>query len=380
VASVPAENVDAGAPKESKTGANRAGSEMKADLRQLPQNAGLRMTARRAAAIACLFAIGLGRTAIAAEPQDEATKNARRRFQEGVAAADAGNYEAARVAFQQAYALKQHHAVLQNLGQSELRTGHYVEAARHLALFLSDANAGTPQEREAVRAALAEAETKVGKLVLTVDVEGAELTVDGDAVGRSPFAAPFYFEPGQRTLRVRRDGYRDVSQTQQIEAGRTTQVKITMSSGQGDSTVLERPVFPDVGGDAASGWTPAKTAVIASGAGLAVVAFGVGIVFTMKGGSLDSDAQGRLSSVNVQLGPAGCTGAAASSPLCTDLNDLLDRRNAANKVAIGAFIGAGVIGTATIITTIAWPRGKKSVALSPAAYAGGGGLVLRGEF
>jgi tetratricopeptide (TPR) repeat protein len=353
---------------------------MKADLRHLPQNAGLRTSARRTAVIAFLLAIGLGRTASAAEPQDEATKNARRRFQEGVAAADAGNYEAARVAFQQAYALKQHHAVLQNLGQSELRTGHYVEAARHLALFLTDNNAGTAQEREAVRAALAEAETKVGKLVLTVDVEGAEVTVDGDAVGRSPFAAPFYFEPGQRTLRVRRDGYRDVVQTQQIEAGRTTQVKIAMSSGQGDSTVLERPVFPDVAGDTASGWTPAKTAVIASGAGLAVVALGVGVVFTMKGGSLDSDAQARLESVNVQLGQAGCTGAAASSPLCSDLNDLLDRRNAANKVAIGAFIGAGVIGAATIVTAIAWPRSKKAVALAPAAYVGGGGLMLRGEF
>jgi hypothetical protein len=84
--------------------------------------------------------------------------------------------------------------------------------------------------------------------------------------------------------------------------------------------------------------------------------------------------------VNVQLGQAGCTGAAASSPLCSDLNDLLDRRNAANKVAIGAFIGAGVIGAATIVTAIAWPRSKKAVALAPAAYVGGGGLMLRGEF
>jgi hypothetical protein len=353
---------------------------MTADRSHRPKTAGFLARARRAGIIACLMAVGVGRSGSAAEPPDEVTKNARKRFQEGIAAAEAGNYEAARVAFQQAYALKQHHAVLQNLGQSELRTGHYVEAARHLALFLSDASAGTPQEREAVRAALAEAETKVGKLVLTVDVEGAEVTVDGDAVGRSPFAAPFYFEPGQRILRVRRDGYRDVSQTQQIEAGRTTQVKIAMSTGQGDSTVLERPVFPDFGGDTASGWTPAKTAVIASGAGLAVVALGVGVVFTMKGGSLDSDAQARLESVNVQIGQAGCTGAAASSPFCSDLNDLLDRRNAANKIAIGAFIGAGVIGAATIVTAIAWPRGKKSVALAPAAYAGGGGLLLRGEF
>ncbi|MET0592117.1 MAG: hypothetical protein ABW133_05420 [Polyangiaceae bacterium] len=41
----------------------------------------------------------------AAEPAPEQIKVARKRFQEGVAAADSRNYEAARVAFQQAYAL-----------------------------------------------------------------------------------------------------------------------------------------------------------------------------------------------------------------------------------------------------------------------------------
>jgi hypothetical protein len=333
-----------------------------------------------AGALACLVSIAWAPRSFAAEPPDEVVKNARKRFQEGVTAADAGNFEAARVAFQQAYALKPHPSVLQNLGQSELRTGHHVEAARHLALFLIDPSVGTPAEREAVRAALAEAETKVGKLVLDVDVEGAEVKVDGDTVGRSPFAAPFYFEPGRRALRVQRDGYREVSQIQQIDAGRTTHLRIVMSAPQSsESTVLERPVFPDVPGDAVSEWSPAKTAVIATGAGLTVVAFAAGIGFNMKGASLDSDAHGRLANVNEQLGQGGCRYVGSASPLCSDLDDLLDRRNRANRFATGAFVATGVLAAATVVTLIAWPKGKKSVALVPVQHVGGGGVTLVGE-
>src|SRR5882724_88200 len=73
-----------------------------------------------------------------ADPPNEAVRMARRRFQEGVAAVDAGNYEAARVAFQQAYALKPHPSVLRNLGEAELKPGRHLEAARHLSTFIRD--------------------------------------------------------------------------------------------------------------------------------------------------------------------------------------------------------------------------------------------------
>jgi hypothetical protein len=69
-------------------------------------------------------------------PADSVTVIARQRYNDGVAAFDAGRFEDARAAFLQAYALKHHPAVLLNLGQSEMRSGHYDDGGNHLQQFL----------------------------------------------------------------------------------------------------------------------------------------------------------------------------------------------------------------------------------------------------
>ena len=151
-----------------------------------------------------------------------------------MAAADAGNNEAARIAFQQAYTLKPHASVLRNLGQVELRTGHFLDAARHLSMFLRDTTFGTPADRESAQQSLAEAEGKVGKIVLEVEVEGAEASLDGELIGRAPFGSdPFYAEPGARKLQVKKDGYADYEQTLALDAGRTAHVRVTLRRSDG---------------------------------------------------------------------------------------------------------------------------------------------------
>ena len=134
-----------------------------------------------------------------AQPADEAIKAARKRFDEGTAAYDAGRYEAARIAFHQAYAIKPHPAVLRNLGEAELKTGHYVEAAQHFASFLdsSDGNGAT----ERVRESLARAEQQVARLSIQVSVPSADVYIDGEVVGHSSLAPePRYIEPGNHVV------------------------------------------------------------------------------------------------------------------------------------------------------------------------------------
>src|SRR6266498_5539201 len=93
----------------------------------------------------------------AAQEKDAVTETARRRFQEGVKFFDQKRYEEARAAFLQAYALKHHPAVLLNLAQSEVRSGHPVEAAKHFAAFLREGSMATEAQRSDAEKGLAAA-------------------------------------------------------------------------------------------------------------------------------------------------------------------------------------------------------------------------------
>src|SRR5690349_6875854 len=88
--------------------------------------------------------------------QEDATiEAARERFKEGVTYFDNKEFERARLAFVQAYALKPHPALLLNLAQSELRSpGHEAEAATHFARYLREHAEATEEQRQAAREGL----------------------------------------------------------------------------------------------------------------------------------------------------------------------------------------------------------------------------------
>ena len=152
---------------------------------------------------------------------------ARKRFQEGVAAVDSGNYEAARVAFQQAYALKPHASVLRNLGQAkELKTAHYLEAARHLLAFIRDTTFGTAAERESAKKALTQAESKIAKLA------DRSRHRRGQNHGRRRARRPLYLRArpvlqrtGAAQVKISKDGFPPYKQIHTLEPGRTQQLE-----------------------------------------------------------------------------------------------------------------------------------------------------------
>jgi hypothetical protein len=331
-----------------------------------------------------------------AEPSNEAVKMARKRFQEGVAAVDAGNYEAARVAFQQAYALKPHPSVLRNLGQAELKTGRYLEAARHLSTFVRETTYGTSPEREAAAKSLALAEKQVGRVFVQVDVPGADITIDGELAGRSPVTDPFYAEPGERVIRIQKEGHEAYEKTQLIEAGRTTQLKIALQSGPvptlaasvtrytGALAATETdtpaegvgPPPPGIAKPAESAGTGRTVALVTTG-GVALVAAGVWIGFALHGASLqreEDDLRARFGD------PHQCL---QSTPACAELDDLGHRRVTVNTIALVGGVSAGVSAAAFGATLLLWPKAKSTVAraeIVPTWSADRAGIEWRGTF
>ena len=134
-------------------------------------------------------------------PGDAVTEIARQRYQEGVKDFDSGKWEEARGAFLQAYALKRSPAILLNLGLSELRAGKYHEdAGNHLQQFLREVPGASPDQRATAEKGIADVKRHSGMLVVVVDANGADVSLDGATVGRSPIGDPVFVKPGKHTV------------------------------------------------------------------------------------------------------------------------------------------------------------------------------------
>ncbi|HET9930531.1 MAG TPA: hypothetical protein VFQ35_07585 [Polyangiaceae bacterium] len=161
-----------------------------------------------------------------ASADDEATTSiARERFKEGVQFFDQKQFEKARAAFLQAYALKRHPAVLLNLAQSELRSGHEADAAKHFAQYLREAKEATEAERQAADSGLSAAKAVVAEVAVVVDEDGAVVSVDGTAEGQTPLPGPVYLSPGAHTLSAKKDA-RETSQSVTAVAGQSTSTNL----------------------------------------------------------------------------------------------------------------------------------------------------------
>ena len=153
-----------------------------------------------------LTGLPLGPSEAYAQATDPVTALARERFLEGVKAYDAGHYEDARSLFLQAYALKRHPAVLLNLGQAELKTNHTVEGGNHLQQFLREDKAATPDQVDGAKKGIAEARKTTGHVIVIVDVDGAQVAVDGVAAGTTPLLDPVFVSPGEHTITATAQG------------------------------------------------------------------------------------------------------------------------------------------------------------------------------
>lgn len=186
------------------------------------------MMSRYAAWLFCALgvavSIAIPRTSRA---QDDATiEMARQRFREGVQFFDQHQFEKARLAFLQAYALKPHPAVLLNLAQSELRSGHPDDAATHFSQYMHVASSGTDNERQEASAGFNLAKSRVGEVTLTVDPAGAQIFVDNNDKGVAPLADPIYVLPGSHTIEARA-GDRKSSKVVTLGAGQSVTVAIS---------------------------------------------------------------------------------------------------------------------------------------------------------
>lgn len=283
-----------------------------------------------------------------AAPPSSSMQEAKRRFEEGVAAYDAGRYEASRVAFAQAYALEPLAELLINLGHSELKTGRYVEGSRHIAKALRDAEIGLGERRAAERA-LQSAEPYVARVKIAVNTDGATIVIDGEDVGTSPMIYAWYLEPGEHRIRASKEGFRHDEQTIGISRGQAKAVNLTLAPANASRKVvtpgappksLDSPLDTGVSEDGRS------VVPLVVGGALGVVGIAAGVVFTLDSGKKRDDRDAKLDALQNTASANTCGQNTGNALECDEIKDLDSKSHTSQTIGIVGFAagGAAILG------------------------------------
>jgi hypothetical protein len=342
-------------------------------------------------------------------PTPEEVQQAQVRWNEGKAYFNAGNFEAARVAFKQAYTVFPHAAFLQNLGEAELRTGRHVEAARHFTAFLRASSTGSAAQRELARKSLAKAAERLGSIIVMTNVDDAEIRIDDEVIGRSPLGSlAWYVEPGRHLVTARKEGYLDGFERIDVPIGppRTVLVRVQRVIGGTSEPPPEEPKVakaPIVHSPTASvanepprvaaafspeprPVVPARTVVLLSGAALTLGAATVGTVYALRTSddwTRVRNAETRVAAVDQERPLSVCNNPMDPQVLamCRDYKAEALQHAEDRRVRDVAFVSAGVLGVATVATYFIWrPRTAPAVSLTPVLSPTAPGLVLFGRF
>ena len=277
----------------------------------------------------------------------------------------AGNVRGAYDEYAAAWSLKKTYDTATNLGNIELTLGMPRHAAEHLAFALRNyAVTGVTQDKlDRMKQLFAQARAQVGAVTITVNVDGADVLVDGRLVGRSPIAAEVFVDPGAHALEARLASY---------GAARTT---VTIDKGGSGTATLTLTQTPTAAGSATPPRRPPAALLVTGGVlAAAGLATGIGLTVAANGKAFQVD---QLQSGNA----SGCfmAGSGAASR-CTSLHDAATSKATLSNAAVSSFIAAGAFGLATAglgIWAAVVPKGNP-VRVAPTVGADRVGVVVQG--
>ena len=171
----------------------------------------------RSLALLLLCALLLAATPAAAKPtpkQEAQTlyKRANKLFKRGM-------YLDALAKYRKARALYPSFKIDLNIGATLDALGRRTEAASYFERFLIQSTNAPQKITDAAKERLGELKSKLGSVRLTSMVEGATVSVDGKAVGKTPVELPIYLEPGAHELKLEHTGHQPLTRKMDLAAG-----------------------------------------------------------------------------------------------------------------------------------------------------------------
>lgn len=297
---------------------------------------------------------------------DVATDKARELHIEGNTLHNQGQYARAHASYIAAWSLKRHWQIAGVLGDTEVKLGMYRDAAEHLAYFMrampDPSSSDGSVKMDAAKKLYQEARSKIGTLNVKVDIDGAEVVVDGKQVGKAPLEDPVFVEPGHHTIEARL-------------GAKLTAAEVDVTAGAERTIPLSLTAPPARSGP--------STPVIIAGAAITGVGLAVGIGLLAGGASKGSSAQSQREKIE-EAGHTCVDGAASYDTRCKDLRSTAAAGDTMNRAGIGLLVGAGVVAAGTVIYALmpraATPSRSGALRVVPAISAGYSGLSFSGTF
>jgi hypothetical protein len=313
-----------------------------------------------------LLVAGAG-VAHAAGEEADSKAVAKAKLVEGSELLKQGEYTTALARFQEAYDLVHSPKIQYNFGLAYMGLGRKADAIEAFEKFLNEALDASPDLRANAERHRSTLGQETGSLIVTCDVDGAEISVDGRSRGVTPLQAAIRLDPGPHQLVVEKVGTPPFAEKFALEAGRRMTVEAHLAKAAEPPVVSLAPAAPPVvlapiaaGGEVRPSKVelpPAPTSAesrersralmrkLAWGAGAgAVAALGLGVVERLV-------ANGHFSDFNSRAAPFGACDAddrvlAHGGGDCASL--LSSGRSAATVSTIG-FIGGAVLAGASAL-------------------------------
>lgn len=275
--------------------------------------------------------------------------------------------EEAEKALREVWSESKSYDVAASLGELERRLEKYAEAARYLSFAIANL---PPYESEKKLVALKgwfdDCRGRVASYVVTANVEGATVSVDGVEIARTPLDGPLYVEPGQHEIAVSKAGFKPASKSVAASAGSAEEIPLELAP---EVSAVQRPpntevlaprvvVQPVASAPHDSVVSKPNPWILVAGGAVTVGGLVTGLVFNAKANGAFSDAE----QVTDLQGNYYCTGLSSTGAYCQDLRDNVKTGDRYRNYSTVGFAVAGVAAIGTV-TYWLWPR-KKAEALT----------------
>jgi tetratricopeptide (TPR) repeat protein len=152
-------------------------------------------------------------------------------YDRGMTAFNAGRYEAAVQAFNNAYRIKQTALTLYQLGLAYNGMGQPAKALESFESFVRYADpAKEAAQLSAAKSEIARIKSSVGRFAVKVQPTNALISIDGHTAAITN--NEIWMLPGRHTIEIRADGYESYSQTLDVQSGRySLEINLRRPSG-----------------------------------------------------------------------------------------------------------------------------------------------------